>query len=109
MSEQRHACAAVVLSDGVAVLGGSNGEKSLASMEKFDCRMQQWLSMPPMRHPRKGLSAVLSPDSRFIYAIGGQDCDALSVVERYSVADAEWTEVEGLKTPRYNQASVLGV
>ena len=36
-----------------------------------------------MNHPRCTLSAVSSPDCRYIYAMGGFDGSALNLVERY--------------------------
>jgi hypothetical protein len=107
MITPRRALAAVALPDGIYALGGYDGTKYLNSMEKLDISRGIWTELAPMKHPRCTLAAVSSPDCQFIYAIGGFNGTALSVVERYSIVEDSWTEVVSMSEPRFMHSCVL--
>mmetsp|Transcript_27053 Transcript_27053/g.26687 ORF Transcript_27053/g.26687 Transcript_27053/m.26687 type:complete len:111 (-) Transcript_27053:3-335(-) len=107
MQIPRRALSAVTLPDGIYAIGGYDGGKYLKTLEKFDIRMGKWINLASMKYARCTLSAVVSPDCQFIYAIGGFNGSALAVVERYSVVEDKWTELLPLQNPRFMHSSVL--
>lgn len=103
----RRAAAAVALPSGLYVLGGYDGSSYLASVERLDRAGGRWVELSPMNSARCTLAAAASPDGQYIYAIGGFDGEALSVVERYSVKEDVWTELPDMSDPRFMHACVL--
>ena len=107
MKTQRRALAAVALSSSIIAIGGYDGSKYLNSVERYDLASGQWSFLRPMHQSRCALSAVLSPDQKYIYAIGGFNGTALSEVERYAVAEDEWVRVTDLPMKRFMHVAVL--
>lgn len=103
----RRAAAAVSLPSGIYIIGGYDGNAYLASVERLERAGGRWVEMSPMNSARCTLSAVASPDGQYIYAIGGFDGEALSIVERYSVKEDVWTELPDMSDPRFMHACVL--
>ena len=54
-----------------------------------------------MNHMRCTFGAVVSPDGRYIYALGGYDGSAINSVERYDCASEKWEYIEGMGSKRY--------
>jgi len=107
MKTQRRALAAVALATAIIAIGGYDGAKYLNSVERYDLATGQWGFVRPMHQSRCALAAVLSPDQKFIYAVGGFNGTALSEVERYSVCEDEWVRVADLPTKRFMHTAVL--
>lgn len=107
MSTPRRALATVALPDGIYAIGGYDGRKYLRTVERFDLGSKQWVPVSPLNHPRCTLTAVATPDCQYIYAIGGFNGSAVSIVERYSVVEDRWTIIEDLLQPRFMHCSVL--
>ena len=63
--------------------------------------------MKGMNHPRCSLSAVVTNDFAYIYAIGGFDSSPLNLVERYSVISESWEIVTPMKHKRFMHNSVI--
>jgi kelch-like protein 1/4/5 len=80
---------------GDADLDGYNG-----TVEAYDLDMQQWRTLPSLRHPRRGLVLVALDDS--LYAIGGFAAGEgfLNTVERYDAANERWQELTWPLAPR---------
>jgi hypothetical protein len=107
MNTQRRALVAVALSSSIIAIGGYDGSKYLNSVERYDLASGQWSFLRPMHQSRCALSAVLSPDQKYIYAIGGFNGTALGEVERYAVAEDEWVRVTDLPMKRFMHVAVL--
>lgn len=107
MKTQRRALAAVALSTSIIAIGGYDGAKYLNSVERYDFTTGQWAFLRPMHQSRCALSAVLSPDQKFIYAVGGFNGTALGEVERYSVIEDEWVRVADLPMKRFMHIAML--
>lgn len=103
-----------VVADGcVYVVGGADikaGERAglncLSTIFCFDPSNGKWETMPPMQHPRQGLTCALLGGK--IYAIGGSQTDdfhtgptdRLRVVERFDVNTQTWENVASLQSSR---------
>ena len=71
MSEKRRALAVVTMPDGIYAIGGYDGQKYLASVEKFDLLSHSWQPIKSMATARCTLAATTSSDCQFIYVLGG--------------------------------------
>jgi len=60
-----------------------------------------------MNHCRCTMSAVGSPDCRFIYVMGGYDGGALNLVERYDILTDKWEFVAPMRTKRFMHSSII--
>jgi hypothetical protein len=101
MNEERRGLNAVVLPDGIYVMGGFNGFEHLQSLEKYDIENEIWIDLSPMNQPRSLMAAVASPDCRYIYVIGGTDGHGpLKSMERYDVMNDEWETLPSMKLKR---------
>ncbi len=67
----------------------------------------KWYRVTAMNHARCSLSAVVSPDCQYIYAMGGFDSSPLSLVERYCVMSETWEIVTPMKHKRFMHNSVI--
>lgn len=50
------------------------------SIGRYDYVENKWYKVTPMNHARCSLSAVVSPDCQYIYAMGGFDSSPLNLV-----------------------------
>ena len=71
MSDARRALAIVAMPDGIYAIGGYDGQKYLATVEKYCLMTNKWVKVRPMNTARCTLSAVVSADCLHIYVIGG--------------------------------------
>ena len=63
MKYKRRDCAAVITSDTLVVMGGSNKINGcLKSVEAFSFQKQIWEKLPEMNEKRAGANAVVKPD-----------------------------------------------
>ena len=62
MSDARRALGVVPVPDGIYAIGGYDGQKYLATIEKYCLMTNKWVKMKPMTTARCTLSAVASAD-----------------------------------------------
>lgn len=92
--EGRVGCAAasLVCDDGleyIFVCGGSDGDASLSSMERYDPRQNVWTEAPPMSEKRLGHTVAVVRNR--LYAIGGFDgMEALGTFECFDPKLSRW-------------------
>lgn len=92
--------------DGIYAIGGYDGTKYLASVEKFCLMTLKWIKVTQMNTARCTLTAVASADCQYIYVIGGYNGAPLGVVERYSVETNTWQFMAPMITKRFMHQSV---
>lgn len=63
--------AVVAMPDGIYAIGGYDGAKYLATIERYDLITETWSPVKPMNVARCTLSAVASSDYQYIYVLGG--------------------------------------
>lgn len=106
MNDARRALAVIAMPDGIYAIGGYDGQKYLATVEKFCLTQNKWIKVKQMNTARCTLSAVPSADCQYIYAIGGYNGQALDLVERYSVHSDIWEFMPPMITKRFMHQSV---
>ena len=106
MTDARRALAVVAIPDGIYAIGGYDGSKYLATVEKFCLVQHKWTKVKQMNTARCTLSAVPSADCQYIYVIGGYNGQALDLVERYSVLSDTWEFMPSMLTKRFMHQSV---
>mmetsp|Transcript_12182 Transcript_12182/g.24602 ORF Transcript_12182/g.24602 Transcript_12182/m.24602 type:complete len:663 (+) Transcript_12182:93-2081(+) len=62
-------------------------------------RDEPWTRMPPMNSARRYLAAVMSPDGKRIYVMGGDDTDAASA-EYFDVKLKQWHQLPNMRLKR---------
>ena len=92
MGTARYQCASVLLDNYVYVFGGYNGDRALASVERYSIAGNNWEDLPDMAEARCGHCAVVAALRNEIYILGG---DA-RVVEFFDTALLEWKTEERL-------------
>ena len=107
MNTPRRALGAVSVGNSIVAIGGYDGAKYLNTVERLDMQTGKWSYMRSMSTARCAFAAVVSPDQKYIYAVGGFNGTALSEVERYSVSEDTWTRVTPLPMARFMHVAVL--
>lgn len=97
--------AAVVTVDAryIYVLGGheiaADGFQPLATVERYDTKLNMWESLPPMLHPRRVCKAVVVNGQ--VHVIGGLGSHGpVAIPEAYDPVTKRWTALEPMPTPR---------
>ena len=81
------------------LLGGFDGVSRLDSVERYDPRMNTWVTVSPMLSCRDGLS--MKQYGGWLYAVGGIDGPSyLNSVEYYDPLEDKWQETLQMKTSR---------
>lgn len=101
MQDARRALAVVAMPDGIYAIGGYDGSKYLATVEKFCLMTSKWVKVKPMNTARCTLTAVASADCQYIYVIGGYNGAPLAITERYSVLTDTWEFLAPMITKRF--------
>lgn len=88
MNERRFECSATVLSNEYICVAGGAGiaEEILDSVELYDTRRDQWVTLPAMNQNRSNFSLVEA--NGFLYAFGFHEN-----VEKYDPWTGRWVEV----------------
>ena len=73
---------------------------------RFDLQKQQWIPVKSMNTSRCTLSAVVSSDCQYIYALGGFNGSSLDLVERYNTMSDEWEFVTPMNHKRFMHEAV---
>ncbi|KRX04279.1 hypothetical protein PPERSA_11403 [Pseudocohnilembus persalinus] len=107
MNVKRRALTAVCLPDGIYAIGGFDGQNYLSSVEKYDENLNKWIFLSPLNHPRCTFSSIISPDFKYIYAIGGFNNRPLDTVERYSVVTENWEVINIMPNKRFMHNCIL--
>ena len=93
---------AVALEDLIYVLGGSNGQISLKSVEVYNALTNQWRRAPDMANPRK-LGAAVNASGKIFVTGGYFDNDETSVEPSCKIFDPfvnQWSLLPGPCQPR---------
>lgn len=87
-------------------MGGFDGSRQLASVERFDTENQVWDTVSSIRIARSALSLTVLEGK--LYAMGGFDGQSfLSIVEVFDPAQNEWQEGTPLTSGRSGHASAV--
>jgi hypothetical protein len=91
MHEERRGVSAIILPDGIYVVGGFNGKEYLKTMLRYDILLNKWFTLPPMIQKRAYHQVTVSPDCRYMFVMGGFDgTNSLRSVEKYDIVNAKW-------------------
>ena len=97
--------AAVVMEDGIHVIGGGNDRTTLADHDVYDPRADTWRVLPPL--PRAEGSPAAAVMHGKLYAVGGRSGPAdFGAVDIYDPARAAWTAGPPVE-PRGTAGAVL--
>jgi influenza virus NS1A-binding protein len=107
LNNNRKGFCAVMMPDGIYVIGGYNGSDYLRSVEKYDFNQKRWKYIGEMNYPKCHFSCVASSDFQYIYTLGGYDGRALSYIERYDIMTNKWEIVDRLPTSNYRHQSIF--
>jgi hypothetical protein len=98
---------AVMMPDGIYVIGGYDGTTYLKSIERYDFNTKRWKYICDMNYSKCHFSCVTSNDYQYIYTIGGYDGKGLGYIERYDILTNKWEIIDELPTPNYRHQSVF--
>jgi len=103
----RDAPAATVLDETVWVIGGSDADGPLSSVEMLPKGSEQWIAGPPIRTARDAAAAVTFQGK--IYLLGGKRAadKFLSSVEVYDPAKGLWEEAPAMAVCRESLAAAV--
>lgn len=88
------------------MVGGFDGTRQLASVERYDTENQVWDSVAPIKIARSALSLTVLDGK--LYAMGGFDGHSfLSIVEFYDPIQNKWEESTPLTSGRSGHASAV--
>lgn len=109
MNTPRRGCGIISKNGLLYVIGGSDGTKSLCTVEIYDPRMNLWTSGPNMTSCRANVSANLVDDR--IWAVGGfSGKNFLSTIEYLDPVRDEWTTyIARNPTPKASRGSPFTV
>jgi len=88
-------------------LGGEDEDgEMLDSMEAYDFKESKWTALEAkMTNARKNFAACLTPDGKYIAAVGGFDNEndqALDSIEMFNIAEGKWEEAGRLNVARHS-------
>lgn len=87
-------------------MGGFDGSRQLASVERYDTEIQVWDSVAPIKIARSALSLTVLDGK--LWCMGGFDGHSfLSIVELYDPAVDKWEESSPLTSGRSGHASAV--
>lgn len=90
----------------IYVVGGFDGSRQLASVERYDTENEVWHSLNPIKISRSALSLTVLDGK--LYAMGGFDGQSfLSLVEVYDPVQDKWEEGTALTSGRSGHASAV--
>jgi len=96
---------AVVKDGSIYVVGGYNEASPLNVFEKFDPKLNQWQSLPPMPVKVSAHSVTVVKDKLFVFG----DYSNLNSTYSYDFKTHEWEKIDiGYKASRHNAATTLG-
>lgn len=102
----RFGVAAAAVAGALYVVGGHNGQKAVAELERCELRSgakARWDSLPPAPTPRHGAAATAAAGA--LYIVGGDDGQSLASVERFDTAAKQWCRLPPLPTGRFGCAA----
>ena len=80
-------------------IGGNDGEKELASVERYNINSNSWESVTSLQSNRYNHASVCCGDS--IFCIGGLSNESLTnIVEKYDIKSNQWSSVTPIITSR---------
>lgn len=90
----------------IYVVGGFDGTRQLASVERYDTENQVWDTVAPIKIARSALALTVLDGK--LYAMGGFDGHSfLSIVELYDPTQDKWEESTSLTSGRSGHASAV--
>ncbi|XP_021938710.1 kelch-like protein 5 [Zootermopsis nevadensis] len=99
MYDCRSALMVAVLRGAVYAIGGCDGRRYHSTVERYDCKTNQWSLVAPMNRRRRGASAAVLNDK--IYVAGGSNFNGvLHSVEVYDPDTNRWTFVTRMLSQR---------
>jgi len=99
MQSQRVYFGCAVLGDDIYIVGGTDGDNSLDTFERYSITNDTWQSLPAMPTARHSLGLVALGE--YLYAIGGMDSVfSVDTVERFRPGDTKWHECAPMLNPR---------
>ncbi len=114
MTNARADHVAVRIADGTVLvaggLGGSAGDVSVATAERFDPTTGRWSTLSPIAHARTGASAALLPNGRVLVA-GGESVqqgvrNSLDSAEVFDASTSSWLPAGSMSCPRSGLGAV---
>lgn len=88
------------------MVGGFDGNRQLASVERYDTENQVWDSVAPIQIARSALSLTVLDGK--LYAMGGFDGHSfLNIVDVYDPSQDKWEESTALTSGRSGHASAV--
>jgi len=80
------------------------------SIKRYDAQNNKWCFRKPMINERCTFTALIGPDCRNIYAIGGYNGNAMNSTELYDPSRDCWEQCPPMKNKRYmHGAAICGV
>jgi hypothetical protein len=96
MLTPRKTHAAVYHTPHLYILGGFNGNRFLGECERYVCAENRWEALPPLPRACINMSGVVV--ERSLYALGGEYCGNLDLVQKLSLESLTW-ELMQLRLP----------
>lgn len=100
---QRFGCAAATLAGALHVVGGHDGQRPVATVERFNAA-RGWENLPEMLTARHGCAAASA--AGFLYVVGGDDNKSMmDAMERYDPRTKCWEKLKSMPTGRFGCAA----
>eukprot|EP00929_Paragymnodinium_shiwhaense_P017717 TRINITY_DN12737_c0_g1_i3.p1 TRINITY_DN12737_c0_g1~~TRINITY_DN12737_c0_g1_i3.p1 ORF type:complete len:688 (+),score=148.03 TRINITY_DN12737_c0_g1_i3:112-2175(+) len=98
---------AITLAGGLYVTGGHDGQRCLATCERYDLATGRWEILPSMRQPRRAHGLIFVAGA--IMVTGGLDEQQPAEVgcERFFPGSDEWDPLPNMGVGRYNHSTVV--
>lgn len=103
----RKSACAVVMPEGIYVIGGFDGYSHLKSCEIYDFNAKKWKILPSMNFPKSLFSCNVSMNFNYIYTFGGFDGKSLNCIECFDVLNNKWSIIGKLPNNKYRHQSIL--
>lgn len=106
LSSTFHRSGVAALNQYIFVVGGFDGTRQLASVERYDTENNVWTMVAPIKVPRSALSLTVLDEK--LYAMGGFDGhNFVSIVEVYDSKLNKWEDGTPLTSGRSGHASAV--
>ena len=110
MSTARDGLAAAVVDGKLYVMGGSDGQNRLSSVERYDPETNAWEAVAPMSMARCPSAAAVVDGKLYVMGgFNGRQNLPFSSVERYDPAKDEWVAMASMALTTERRSSFCAV
>ena len=107
LNMERESHYSIAINDRIFTIGGSSNGVYLDSMEVYKIGGSIWEYGKHMKNSRADFAAIVTPDEKFIYVMGGYNGKVIAECERYDILNNKWEELPNMINKRHMHAGLF--